>query len=173
VPDGPMDFKSYTIVAAIIRRDHEILLVEQAVDTGEVGWSLPGGVVEGNESILAALSREVSEETGLQITQVLGLAYVVSSCRLTARDRTMGLVFDVVGGGQVEPADPDFEIRRAEFCPVTEALVRLGKFPIPMMVEPAIAFLSGTAVAGAFWTYEERSGTTRLLAQIPPVGRQT
>lgn len=36
----------YVVTSAVIRRGREVLLVEEAVDTGTVGWSLPGGVVE-------------------------------------------------------------------------------------------------------------------------------
>ena len=56
-----------TTVAAFvfIREGDSILLVKQ--DYGQQYWSLPGGVMEYGESIDHAATREVKEETGLEI----------------------------------------------------------------------------------------------------------
>lgn len=52
-------------VSAVIfdRRGH--LLLQQRSDGGQ--WGLPGGSVELGESVVAAVRREVSEETGLDV----------------------------------------------------------------------------------------------------------
>jgi len=54
-------------VAAIILRGSEILLVKRASEPGLGKWSAPGGSVEIGETLEQALSREVREETGLEI----------------------------------------------------------------------------------------------------------
>jgi len=51
-------------VSAVIWRDGRLLL-QQRSDGGQ--WGLPGGSVEIGESVSEALSREVSEETGLRV----------------------------------------------------------------------------------------------------------
>lgn len=113
----------YVVTAAVIRRGDEVLLVEQAPDSGEVGWSLPGGVVEPDEEVTVALTREVAEETGLRVVENHSLAYAVQNMRAT--DLTLAFVFEVSADGQVVAADPDHEIRSARFLPAREAIERL------------------------------------------------
>ena len=43
-----------------------ILLVKRGTDPGKGRWSLPGGRVEAGESVVAAVVRELQEETGLE-----------------------------------------------------------------------------------------------------------
>jgi 8-oxo-dGTP pyrophosphatase MutT (NUDIX family) len=52
-------------VSAVIFDEDGRILLQQRTDNGL--WGLPGGAVEFGESILAALHREVMEETGLTI----------------------------------------------------------------------------------------------------------
>lgn len=52
---------------AIVIRNNQILFVRQNYHN-KVYWDLPGGKLEFGESPLEALSREVMEETGLEIT---------------------------------------------------------------------------------------------------------
>ncbi len=54
--------------ALVTNDDGDLLLVRRARDPGKGCWGLPGGFVDRNETIEAALTREVMEETNLQIT---------------------------------------------------------------------------------------------------------
>ena len=54
-------------VSAVIFRDGKVLLLRRAKSPGMGFYSLPGGRVEFGESLAAALTREVDEETGLEI----------------------------------------------------------------------------------------------------------
>lgn len=57
-----------TVVAAIIRRANKILITRRFNDVHLPGyWEFPGGKVEANESLEAALEREIREELGLII----------------------------------------------------------------------------------------------------------
>jgi ADP-ribose pyrophosphatase YjhB (NUDIX family) len=54
-------------VGAIILRRNSILLVQRGRSPLKGYWSLPGGLIEPGEKIEAALTREVKEETGLEV----------------------------------------------------------------------------------------------------------
>jgi ADP-ribose pyrophosphatase YjhB (NUDIX family) len=60
-------------VRAVIEKDGKILLIKR-VKPDETYWVFPGGGVEAGENLENALTREVFEETGLQI-QVGALIY--------------------------------------------------------------------------------------------------
>jgi ADP-ribose pyrophosphatase YjhB (NUDIX family) len=60
-------------VSAAIFRDGKVLLTRRARSPAKGFYSLPGGRVEFGESLHQALSREVDEETGLEIA-IIGLA---------------------------------------------------------------------------------------------------
>ena len=55
------------LCAGAVAVDHGLLLlVKRGTDPGKGLWSLPGGRVESGESVVAAVVRELKEETGLQ-----------------------------------------------------------------------------------------------------------
>ena len=57
-----------TVVAAIIRRSNKILITRRFDDVHLPGyWEFPGGKVEPDESLPAALEREILEELGVRI----------------------------------------------------------------------------------------------------------
>ena len=60
-------------VSAAIFRDGNVLLVRRAGAPAKGLWTLPGGRVEVGETLVAAVKREVLEETALDI-DVIGLA---------------------------------------------------------------------------------------------------
>ena len=60
-------------VSAAIFRGGKVLLTRRARSPAKGFYSLPGGRVEFGESLHQALSREVDEETGLEI-EIIGLA---------------------------------------------------------------------------------------------------
>jgi 8-oxo-dGTP diphosphatase len=57
-----------TVVAAIIVRDSRLLICQRRRDKAfPLKWEFPGGKVEAGESLTDALTREISEELGVQI----------------------------------------------------------------------------------------------------------
>src|SRR5207237_3402371 len=60
-------------VSAAIFRDGRVLVVRRAQAPAAGSWTLPGGRVELGETLVAAVIREVAEETALTI-RVKGLA---------------------------------------------------------------------------------------------------
>jgi 8-oxo-dGTP diphosphatase len=61
-PDRP-----YVGVGAVIVRDGQVLIVKRKYDPLAGQWSLPGGGVELGETLEASVTREMLEETGLDI----------------------------------------------------------------------------------------------------------
>jgi len=54
-------------VSAAIFRDGRVLVVRRAQQPSALSWTLPGGRVELGETLVAAVTREVFEETALTI----------------------------------------------------------------------------------------------------------
>lgn len=116
---------------------------------GNVRYTLPGGVVERGESTLAALSREIQEETGLLITHVHHLAYAVHVEDVRRNDRAVSFVFLAEYDGLLNPRDPDGFIVEARFVPVDEVEKII---PIAPLREPLVHYLRERQ-PGKFYTY--------------------
>ena len=63
-------------VGAVIFKGEEVLLVLRGQEPARNSWSLPGGLVEVGETLTAAITRELAEETGLTV-RLLGIAAVL------------------------------------------------------------------------------------------------
>ncbi len=61
--------------------DREVLLIRRGKPPREGGWSLPGGAQELGETVFEAATREVREETGVEIEVVDTVAVVDSISR--------------------------------------------------------------------------------------------
>ena len=57
-------------VLGVVRRDERVLLVQRARAPSVGKWGFPGGVQELGETIFEAATRELREETGLEIEPV-------------------------------------------------------------------------------------------------------
>jgi len=57
-------------VGALIFNEDKVLLVKRGRNPGKGQWSIPGGMVEIGETLADAVTREVLEETGLQVRPV-------------------------------------------------------------------------------------------------------
>ena len=140
------------VVAAAILLDAQgrVLLVgNDWQGYGNVRWTLPGGVVERGESTLDALTREVREETGLEITAVEHLAYAVHVEDQRRNDRAVSFAFLARYDGLLNPRDPDGFIVEARFVPVDE-VERI--IPMAPLRDPLAAYLRDRA-AGRFYSY--------------------
>lgn len=59
--------RRWFVAGGIVEVDGRVLLVENMRRNGRTDWSTPGGVVEVGEEALTGLTREVAEETGLDV----------------------------------------------------------------------------------------------------------
>ena len=171
---------NHEIVAALIRRDDgAILLVrQQRPDDPAPTWALPGGVVEAGELLDEALTREMREETGLDVTAIGPLLYVAQFHNPTGHlrgdwtDRPAGysataFVFAASGrAGESAVADPDTFVSAARFVPLAEAIALLDAHPLRVMREPVVAYLRGETAPTTVWLYRRLpDGTDTLLSR--------
>jgi len=149
-------------VAAIIARNNQILLVEHR-KRGQHYWVLPGGRLEGLETLDVALRRELMEELGLEAR--VGPLVIVSE--MLAPDRhVVNLMFHVEIGEGAEPrldrADP---VLAGWQWVSTEQLPRLDfRPPIADAVRAVIAerFSGPVKVLGDTWRSESTAAGPRV-----------
>jgi len=162
--------KSYQIVAAIIRRGDEILLVEQqGKDDPASSWALPGGFVEEGELLLDALAREVCEETGISARAPSRLAYLAQHMRLDSSGIVTVFVFEVTDWeGTIRVDDPDGLILRACFLSIADAIRKFEEtLSYRVMREPIAAYLRGDAQPGTMWFYRlQQNGDAVLISKL-------
>jgi len=140
---------SHLIVSALVRHEESLLLVEQQGPWDpQPSWMLPGGRVEPTEPLLAALVRELAEETGLALHGLPTIAFGVDL--LTVDGWYSALTFDCRGDGVLSPNDPDGFVRSAAWVPSREAMDRLSLVEWYDCV-PIERYLSGEASPGTFY----------------------
>jgi 8-oxo-dGTP diphosphatase len=95
--------------SAVIMREGKVLLGRRRGSHGAGLWSTPGGHLESGESFEQCVAREVEEETGLQVTDVVKLDFANN---ILHRDRKhyVTLYFKV----RVAPGEP--ELREPAKC---------------------------------------------------------
>jgi ADP-ribose pyrophosphatase YjhB (NUDIX family) len=144
---------SQLIVSALVRRGESILLVEQQGPSDpEPSWMLPGGRVEADETLLAALEREPAEETGFALD---GMPIAFAVDLVTAAGTYSALTFDCQVDGVLRPNDPDGFVRSAAGVRSSEAIDRMR------LVEwydcrPIERYLSGEASSGTMYRMDRR-----------------
>lgn len=99
------------IAAAVIVRDHQVLLVQRQVAEGDLSWQFPAGAVEVGESGEDAAVRETAEEAGLTVAAKAWLGERVHP----ATGRTMLYVACEVIEGEAHVADEE-EIAAVAWC---------------------------------------------------------
>jgi 8-oxo-dGTP diphosphatase len=116
-------------VGALVFDDQgRVLLVERAQPPGAGLWSVPGGKLEGAETLAQAVAREVREETGL-LVEVGALACVVERIGDGYHYVILDYLARVIGGELAAATD----VRAARFVgpgeldtlPLTEGLVEV------------------------------------------------
>lgn len=69
--------REWLVGGGLILGDGGLLLVHNRRRNGRHDWSPPGGVIDAGETLLAGLTREVEEETGVVVTAWRGPVYEV------------------------------------------------------------------------------------------------
>lgn len=92
----------FPTVDVIIELDNGIVLIERKNEP--LGWALPGGFVDYEESLEAAAVREAREETSLEITELRLLGCYSDPAR-DLRMHTISTVYIAKGQGLPRAAD--------------------------------------------------------------------
>jgi ADP-ribose pyrophosphatase YjhB (NUDIX family) len=118
----------WTVAGGLVETPEGVLLVRNVRRGGIEDWSTPGGVIDADdESLVAGLTREVEEETGLLVHGWSGPLYEVHAL---APDMgwhmrcEVHLALDF--GGELHVDDPDGIVVEAAFVPVAACGGRLA-----------------------------------------------
>jgi ADP-ribose pyrophosphatase YjhB (NUDIX family) len=153
----------WTVAGGLLETPDGVLLVRNVRRGGVEDWSTPGGVIDAeDESLVAGLTREVTEETGLVVHEWSGPLYEV---RAVAPDMGwnmrcevhLALRFD----GDLRVEDPDGIVVEAAFVPVDACAGHLVACA-PWVREPLQAWLTERWEPGTGRGFHyEVHGTTR------------
>jgi 8-oxo-dGTP diphosphatase len=143
--------RRWRVAGAILQDDRGLLLVANRRRNGSIDWTPPGGVIDDGETVLGALSREVTEETGLVVS---GWSAPVYEVEVDFRELDMHLrvtVHQAIGwAGDLSIDDPDGIVVDARFIPLGE--VDLTKSPL-WVAEPVADWLTAPWEAVRGYTY--------------------
>jgi 8-oxo-dGTP diphosphatase len=118
--------REWLVGGALIESDDGVLLVCNRRRDGSLDWSPPGGVIDDGETVLGGLTREVLEETGLEVTRWAGPVYEVEA---VASDLGWHLRVEVHRAvtfrGDLRVDDPDGIVVDARFVALDDCHTRL------------------------------------------------
>lgn len=134
--------REWLVAGALVEAPAGVLLVRNRRRGGASDWSTPGGVIDAADaSLLAGLTREVEEETGLRVTRWEGPIYEVHA---VAADLGWSLRVEVHRAleyeGDLRVEDPDGIVVEAAFLPPGECTVLLAP-GAPWVHEPLSEWL--------------------------------
>jgi len=121
--------KEWVVAGALLEVDDHLLLVRNVRRGGHTDWSTPGGVIDDTDvDVVAGLTREVEEETGLVVTEWEGPLYEVHAVAPDMGWVMRAHVFRAVAfEGEVRVDDPDGIVVEAEFVPHDRGLALLAE----------------------------------------------
>lgn len=147
--------REWLVASGVVEGPAGLLLVQNRRRNGELDWSTPGGVVEvsAGETVLDGLTREVHEETGIEVAAWSGPLYVVD---VEAPGLGWHLHVEVHRAvefaGDLRIEDVDGIVIDARYVPVASCGPHLEACP-PWVREPLAAWLEERWVDRREWRY--------------------
>lgn len=145
--------RRWKVAGGLLVDERGLLLVANRRRNGSVDWSTPGGVIDEGETPLVALSREVTEETGLVVAGWDELCWTVE---VDFVDLEMHLHVEVhrAGGftGDLNFDDPDGIVHDGGFHPydaVPERMLGAARW----VAEPLGEWLAGETAGQPHFHY--------------------
>jgi 8-oxo-dGTP diphosphatase len=134
--------REWLVAGAVIEGPAGVLLVQNRRRNGRQDWTPPGGVIDGGETLLEGLAREVTEETGLTVSQWEGPIYeIVAEAPGLGWTLRVEVFRAVEFAGVLRVDDPDGIVVDARYVAVDECRIHLdGNHP--WVVEPLTAWLA-------------------------------
>lgn len=157
-PVGADGLRHWRVAGGVLMSDDSVLLVKNLRRGGDADWSTPGGVVDPGESSIEALTREVAEETGLQVGRWNGPLYRVEVVAPDAGFRLeveAHLALEI--GGSIVVDDPDGIVVAAHYVARAEAAAYLSTTQ-PWVAEPLLAHLDHGVDDGRIFRYRMTGG---------------
>jgi 8-oxo-dGTP pyrophosphatase MutT (NUDIX family) len=144
MPEEPSQkpLREWTVASGLLETPAGVLLVRNQRRGGFEDWSTPGGVIDDDDpDLLAGLTREVEEETGLRVREWTGPLYEVHADAPDMGWRMrcevhLAVAFD----GDLRVDDPDGIVVEARFVPALECADHLASCA-PWVREPLAAWL--------------------------------
>lgn len=127
-PTEPGALRSWTVAGALVEVPGRLLLVRNERIGGHSDWTTPGGVIDDTDAtLLAGLTREVEEETGLRVTGWDGPLYGVTAVAPDLGWVMRAHVFRATGfEGEVRVDDPDGIVVEVDFVAHADVPTRLA-----------------------------------------------
>jgi 8-oxo-dGTP diphosphatase len=147
--------RHWVVASGLIEGDGGILLVQNRRRNGSFDWSTPGGVIEvdDGESVVAGLTREVAEETGIVVEEWAGPVYEVEAVAEGLGWALRAEIHRAVRWrGHLVVADPDAIVVDARFVPAAQCADYLAGCH-PWVGEPLGAWLIERWDAGRSYRY--------------------
>ena len=134
--------REWTVASGLLETPDGVLLVRNVRRGGFEDWSTPGGVIDDeDDDVLAGLTREVEEETGIVVHEWSGPLYEVHAYAPDMGWRMRCEVHLAVEfSGDLRIDDPDGIVVEAAFIPPDECHERLASCPL-WVREPLGAWL--------------------------------
>lgn len=167
-PIGADGLRHWQVAGGVVADERGLLLVENRRRNGATDWSPPGGVVDKGESPVQGLSREVKEETGLDVVSWAGPIYRVE---VKAPDAGFFLKVEAFKAelvtGELFIDDPDGIVISAEFVDLIRAKNLLDETTSPWVSEPLLAHVEGGVSDGRVFRYlvEGKRGEERRITR--------
>ncbi len=134
--------RDWVVGGAVIESPGGVLLVRNRRRDGSHDWSPPGGVIDHGESVLDGLTREVFEETGLQVSIWSDVVYEIVAI---APDMGWNLRVEArvahEWSGELCIDDPDGIVDHAAWVPADDCATHLNG-GARWVVEPVTEWLA-------------------------------